>query len=257
MLFFSRLTSLLAILNLALPLNTFADGVDRLQVELKKSERKASSTLIQLQRSGTEFYSDRTKQKAIDLRDLQPNAEGRIKIFALTPYDSELKTSVGISESVQINSDGTIKLTLEILKNEPKELKQFPIRAIKSVTFNTKDASATRIKFTQTIQAAMSIAKNQLLTKKTKENSLQKFASKISETLVPSANANAMSVAAGTIAATGAVLMIASGSYLLKIAYKEGNPVLMSRNGALKIVGIILVASGVGLAYNSYELFSQ
>jgi hypothetical protein len=103
-------------------------------------------------------------------------------------------------------------MTVEILKNEPKKLTSYPIRAIKNIEFGKTDAASVRIQFTRTIQAALAIAQNQMNLGKKESGKMEKFATSLSNFLMPSATAGVITKTVSIITgAFGAGMLIFGG----------------------------------------------
>lgn len=250
----SRIASPLLTLSLLFPPSIFAQP--SIEAQLRNSERSATQAMNQMQRAGTEFYLDAAKTKAVDLRDLSLNKKGTVKVYAVAPYDAELKTRVGIAESMKISNNGKLTLTIEILKNESKGLVSYPVRAIKTVTFADQDAATAKIKYTQTIKAALEIAKNQLELSKKSPNMVEKFASKMGEIFFPSANASAFGITGGIIAGLASAVLLLVGGKLVAEGRDNGGG-FINISALFTLLGVLLIVGGVGLGILSYQSFRK
>jgi len=251
----TKLTSPLLILNLLLPPSVFASDTNNHRPNPAKAQKAAASALNDLQRAGTEFYTDAAKKHPLNMMDLRLNSKGAAKLYAVTPYDRELNGSVGVAETIQANQDGSLKLTVEILKNESKGLTSFPVRALKSVNITSQDASDAKIKLSRAIQAALSVAKNQMSLGMKNKSAIEKLFAKISESLMPSANAGTLRIIGGVIMGIFAIAMIVGGVGLVVEGAKGGG--FINIGGFFEVLGVAIIAGGVGLGYMSYDLITD
>ena len=246
-------------ISFAFPASVFANQ-DTPEEQLRKAMGTAQSTFNELQQAGTEFYLDRSKKQKVDLSDLKINRNGSIKIYAVTPFDPELRTRLGLYQSLRIDQNGQVGITLEVLKDGGNALSSFPVRAIKSVKINGKDAKSIRIQFTQTIQAAVSIAKNQIQLGRKSESKVNSLFARLMNVLIPESNAGVMNVIGGTIVGIYAVLTFALAAFVLQLIIKNWNDWIYGRN---YVVGIFSVATMVGsvlcgiFAYGQFKKASK
>jgi hypothetical protein len=204
--------SAIVIINLILPVGSFAQSAASISNQANEANQLANHAFQELQHAGTEFYLDSTKQKQINPRDFLNGKRMTTKIYAVSPYDHALKNRIAFSESFQITQKGELKITIEILKNEAKTLKSYPIRAIKTVTLYGNNADTAKAKTAQAIRSALSIARNQMTISSKKSGSMELFAAKTMEMIFPSAHA-------GLISIIGNVIMVAAGAILIKTGY--------------------------------------
>jgi hypothetical protein len=252
----TKLTSSLLILNLLLPPSVFAQGSKERSIDINKAQKAAATALNDLQRAGTEFYTDAAKKHPLNLMDLRLNQKGATKIYAVTPYDRELRSSVGVSQTIQATQDGNLKLTLEILKNESKGLTSFPVRALKTITLDTKNTADSKIKLNRTIQAALAVAKNQMSLGKKNNSAIEKLFAKIADSLIPSANAGTLKIIGGVIVGIFAIAMIVGGiALVVETAGSSGG--YINFGPFFVMLGVGIAVGGLGLGYVSYDLITD
>lgn len=208
--------SSLVIINLILPIGSFAQTNVQTNPSISKqanhANQLANHAFQELQHAGTEFYLDSTKQRPINPRDLFAGKKMSAKLYAVSPYDHALKTRVAFSEQYQVTQNGELKLTIEILRNESKSLKPYPIRAIKTVTLYGNNPDTAKLKTAQAIRSALSIAQGQMTVSSNHKNILQHLANQTLNLFFPSAHAGIFSI-------IGNVIMVAAGAILIKTGY--------------------------------------
>jgi len=238
--------STLAILNLILPMSSYSQTNTNLRVNANEANQLANQAFQELQHSGTEFYLDSAKQKPINPRDFLNGKNLPGKIYAVSPYDRALRTRVAFSSSYQITQNSEIKLTIEILKNETNGLKAYPIRAIKTVTLYGNDANTAKIKASQAIRAALSIAQGQMTYGMKTNNPLMQIASKTMEWLFPSAHAGLQTIIGNVImVAAGAILIKFGFSFLTSKGSEDFEVIRYIGGGAMMFMGFKMAKTGV------------
>lgn len=245
-------------INLILPVSVFAQSQNNIENQARKAEKAGIHAVLELKKAGTEFYLDTEKKNATDLTNLRPNKNGSIRFYTITPYDRQLNTRVAVAQTIQIRKNGQIGMTVEILKNEPKKLTSYPIRAIKSIEFGKTDACSVRIQFTRTIQAALAIAQNQMNLGKKESGKMEKFATSLSNFLMPSATA-------GVITKTVSIITGAFGAGMLIIGgwmFIGGIGFLLDKRADISdsinfIFGSLTLIGGAALSYVAVDFWRK
>jgi hypothetical protein len=241
----NQLLSPILIISLTLPVSGFAQSNANHRDQAQQANRYANQTIQELQHQGTEFYLDAAKKQPINPRDLISLKGNAIKLFAVAPYDRALNARIAFSQTLRITEDGNMKLTVEILKNESSGLKAYPIRAIKTVTIYGNNASTAKIETSRAIQAALKIAQNQMSTAAMKKSTMENLASKIMESVFPSAHAGFFSVISHLIMVVAGVIMIKFGFQFLTQENKGNYEVVQFIGGiAIMIMGFKMASAG-------------
>ncbi len=244
----------LLVLSIAIPADVQAGNHSGIKNKILNAKSSGLHILNEIEKSGTTFYLDSTRRVELDLSEFLANRKQRVKFYGVLPYDQKLNTRIAFAQSITSHEDGSLSTTIELMKNGSERITAFPIRAIKSVKLSKEDAVNSQIKFKQAIQAAIRIAKNQIVVVDHHRSNLKKFMNSVLNSIIPTAKADSTDRAYITLLGISAAACVIHGSFTLGMASAIKHKIRY----AVVILGITEIFAGIywahrAAAYARYE----